>query len=57
MKELAKALAVAGAEALGEGIAALIDGATLDEAYAKMIETLSDRRLADKKFPDGRYVP
>lgn len=57
MKELAKALAVAGAEALGEGIAALVDGASLDEAYAKMIETLSDRRLADKKFPDGRYVP
>ncbi len=57
MKELAKALAVAGAEALGEGIAALIDGSTLDEAYAKMIETLSDRRMADKVYPDGKYVP
>lgn len=55
--ELAKTLGAAVAEALGEGIAAAIEQESLDAGYARMLERLSDRRLAAKAFPDGRYVP
>lgn len=56
-KELAKTLGEAMALALGEGLAEGIATGKVDDAFAKMIESLSDQRLGAKTFPDGRYVP
>lgn len=55
--ELAKTLVSDVAAALGEGLVALADAHDLDAAYARTIEVLSDRRLAKKSYPDGRYIP
>jgi hypothetical protein len=55
--EIAEALAGSFARALGEGVAAAIEAHDLDAGYARMLEKLSDERLARKTYPDGRYVP
>lgn len=57
MKELAAELAKAGGIALAAGLARLIDGGSLDDAYASMLERLSDERAKAKQFPDGEYRP
>lgn len=57
MKEQLKDLALASGVALAEGLSEIVGGGSLDSAYAKMIESLSDSRLAKKNFPDGHYVP
>ena len=57
MAELAKQLLAALAVAGAEGVATLLNGGTLDDAFAKSLEVLSDQRAQSKQFPDGRYVP
>jgi hypothetical protein len=52
-----KTLAADVVEALSKGVQALIETGDLDAGYAKALETLSDRRLAQKSFPDGKYIP
>lgn len=56
-EDIAKALGEAAISALAAGTIAGIQAESLDAGYARMIERLSDLRLAAKDFPDGRYVP
>jgi hypothetical protein len=55
--DIAKALGEAALSALAVGTVAGIEAESLDAGYARMIERLSDLRLATKDYPDGRYVP
>lgn len=56
-EEIAKALGEAAVTALAAGTVEALKRENLDAGYARMIESLSDARLAAKDFPDGRYVP
>lgn len=55
--DIAKELAKDAIEALAKGFAAAIDSGHISEGYAAMAEHLSDKALAARDFPDGKYVP